>query len=137
MISSTPATGGAPLMAAMTLKNTPNPSVTIMPPLSFITHAPGVGGHGAVPRAVAGGVWTPDLWSVPSSPVGSVWDVGQSRTSAYRLNAVLQIATQVLQIRRRHRPTEGHRVPIGGRVPSADETMGGRPRPQASTNQGA
>ena len=26
-------------MAAMTLKNTPNPSVTIMPPLSFITHA--------------------------------------------------------------------------------------------------
>ena len=74
MISSTPATGGAPLMAAMTLKNTPNPSVTIMPPLSFITHAPGVGGHGAVPRAVAGGVWTPDLGRCrhrPKAPFGT------------------------------------------------------------------
>jgi len=36
--------------------------VTIMPPESFILHAPGVGGHGAVPRAVAGGVWTPNPW---------------------------------------------------------------------------
>ena len=61
-------------MAAMTLKNTPNPSVTIMPPLSFITHAPGVGGHGAVPRAVAGGVWTPDLGRCrhrPKAPFGT------------------------------------------------------------------
>ena len=74
MISSTPATGGAPLMAAMALKNTPNPSVTIMPPLSFIAHAPGVGGHGAVPRAVAGGVWTPDLGRCrhrPKAPFGT------------------------------------------------------------------
>lgn len=58
----------------MTIKNTPNPSVTIMPPLSFIAHAPGVGGHGAVPRAVAGGVWTPDVCRCrhrPKAPFGT------------------------------------------------------------------
>lgn len=69
-----PAVRSPPSPDGMTIKNTPNPIVTIMPPLSFIAHAPGVGGHGAVPRAVAGGVWTPDLGRCrhrPKAPFGT------------------------------------------------------------------
>ena len=60
-------------MAAMTLKNTPNPSVTIMPPLSFIAHAPGGWPRRCPARRGRWGL-DPRHMSVPSSPEGSVWD---------------------------------------------------------------
>ena len=85
-------------MAAMTLKNTPNPSVTIMPPLSFIAHAPGVGG-GAVPRAVAGGVWTPDMVGAVIAE-GSVWDVASTCSRVYSLNADVRSALRVQRTRK-------------------------------------